>query len=347
MNNGITICNPLEHPEWDTRLRNLPDSSIFHSAAWARVLTDTFGYKPQYFCSANGSFLSAAMPVMEVPGRHRKIRGKSLPFTDFCEPISSNKIHNFDLMELALKYGRERGWKRFDLRGGSGLHEHHPIFCSIFFHTVDLEKGEQDIYETFRSSTKRNIKKAISGGVEIIRDQSLESVKAYYRLHCLTKKRQGIFPQPFLFFRKIHEHVLDTNQGHIALAVLDGKPVAGTVIFHWNKDASYVYGASDLRYQHYRPHNLLMWDSIRWHARQGFKTFTLGVTDLNNDGLRQYKKGLSPTEEVRHYYRYDFEQNQFLKHQESLYGALRRIVCRKMPVPVLRAAGTLLYKYYG
>lgn len=146
----------------------------------------------------------------------------------------------------------------------------------------------------------------------------------------LTKKRQGLFPQPFLFFRNIFEQILATDQGHVALAFVEGKPVAGTVIFHWNKDASYAYGASDLKFQYCRPHNLIMWDSIRWHARQGFESYTLGITDVTNAGLRQYKRGLSPAEETRHYYKFEFDQNQFVNDREiTVYGAFRRTMCKK------------------
>ena len=123
------------------------------------------------------------MPVMEVSGRNNRHRGKSLPFTDYCAPITTDQIRAADLLDCVIEHGRQRGWKRFALRGGSELHKQRPPSCSVYFHTVSLEKEEKEIYSTFRSSTRRNIKKALNSGVTISRSQTLEYVNEYYSLH--------------------------------------------------------------------------------------------------------------------------------------------------------------------
>ena len=126
-------------------------------------------------------------------------------------------------------------------------------------------------FSSFRDSTKRNIKKAIQNGVHVTIQNSLQSVKEYYRLHCITRKCHGLPPQPFYFFKKIHEHIISQNKGFVALALHEGKVIAGAVFFQFGNQAIFKYGASDPRYLHIRPNNLVMWEAIKWHCQNGYQ----------------------------------------------------------------------------
>ena len=82
------LLNPLLDATWDTAVRNHPDATIFHSAAWARVLVDTYGHRPCYLqISLHGNLL-ALIPMMEVQTMLTKSRGICLPFSDYCAPLA-------------------------------------------------------------------------------------------------------------------------------------------------------------------------------------------------------------------------------------------------------------------
>src|SRR6267378_7660562 len=80
----LSIVNPIEYPDWDSLVAKHSDSSFFHTAAWARVLHETYGHTQWYFCRITEGGLEALLPVMEVSSRWTGRRGVSLPFTDFC-----------------------------------------------------------------------------------------------------------------------------------------------------------------------------------------------------------------------------------------------------------------------
>lgn len=83
----IQPANPFEHPDWDEMVIGLPNFSFFHSAAWAKVLVETYGYAPNYFVAKGTNDLRALLPVMEVDSWLTGRRGIALPFTDDCEPL--------------------------------------------------------------------------------------------------------------------------------------------------------------------------------------------------------------------------------------------------------------------
>jgi len=62
----LKILNPLEYPGWDDLLLTNENYSFFHCSAWARVLHESYGYKPLYFTGIENGSLSALIPVMEV-----------------------------------------------------------------------------------------------------------------------------------------------------------------------------------------------------------------------------------------------------------------------------------------
>jgi len=158
-------------------------------------------------------------------------------------------------------------------------------------HLLELKAEPDNIFKRFRDSNRRSIKKAVKSGVEIQQSNSLQSMRDFYRLHCLTRKRHELPVQPFLFFKKVHEHIISKKSGFIVKAIYHDKAVGAAVFFHFGKRAMFKFGASDLKYQHLRMNNLIMWEAIKWYANNGYENFCFGRTDMENVGLRQFKQG--------------------------------------------------------
>jgi hypothetical protein len=198
----MQIINPLNYPGWDELLLSHPNCSIFHSSNWARVLHEAYGYKPQYFAEIHDGKLLSLIPCMEVNSIITGRRGVSLPFTDYCEPIITEKKSTQDFIKEMIIYGKKSGWKSIELRIGNSLPK--EILPSSFYygHTLELKQGIEKLFRNLRDSTKRNIKKAIKEGVETNIYTSVESVREFYHLNCLTRRDHGLPPQPYFFLGK-------------------------------------------------------------------------------------------------------------------------------------------------
>ena len=344
MHYDIDIINPIDSRGWDDLLVSSREYTFFHTTAWAKVLWETYHYRPLYFTLHNGNKLLALIPMMEVKSIFTGLRGISLPFTDFCEPITAKGIHVQDIIEFVKEYGRKRGWKFIECRGGhySGI----TAETSFYRHRLNLTLGTEQIFSRLRSNTRRNIKKAMREGVEVDICRSLESVKEYCRLHYMARKRHGIPPQPRSFFKKIYEHIISKNMGLIALASYGKRNIAGSIFFNFKDKSVYKFGASDSKYQHLRASNLVMWEAIKFYAQNGCQSLCFGRTALDNIGLRRFKAGWGTDEQIISYYKYDLQQNVFVTETSLLRNSHRRIF-RLMPIPLLKVLGSLLYKHIG
>ncbi|WP_373500726.1 lipid II:glycine glycyltransferase FemX [Desulfococcus sp.] len=338
----IEILNPLGVRGWDRLVLEFPGCTIFHSAAWARVLAESYGYAPQYITLKKGGRLLAVLPVMEIQSFLTGRRGVSLPFSDLCPPLVQDPSFLEPLIEAAISHGKIRRWKHLDLRGANLPSR---PFCSYYGHHLDLAPGERKLFSGLKSSHKRNIKKAENEGVAVSFFRSLESVRSFSRLNGMTRKKHGLPPQPFRFFRKLHEHLISKGKGIVALAAHRGKTVAGAVYLNFGKTAVYKYGASDPAWLHLRPNNLVMWESIRRYARKGFDLLDFGRTDLDHDGLLRFKRGWGGEETILHYHRFDMATSRFVESETGPKNS--HTLMKKMPEPVLRGIGMMLYRHMG
>jgi hypothetical protein len=339
----LELLNPVELDDWDELLLTNESYSFFHTSPWAKVLCESYNYKPLYFTAIDNGRLSALIPIMEINSLLTGRRGVSLPFTDYCQPIISGKVDSQAIIGSLIGYGKKAGWKYIEWRGDEGCFRTVTPSSFYFGHTIDLTRNEKEILSTCRSSTQRNIKKAVREGVHVDICNSLEATKVFYQLNCLTRKNHGVPPQPFLFFKKVFEHIISRGLGVIALASHSEKVIAGAIYFHFGGKAIYKYGASHQNYQHLRPNNLVMWEAIKWYARNGFKVLNLGRTEQENAGLLQFKRGWGTREETIKYFKYDFRKKTFVRDHSKIWRFSKFF--KRTPSPLLNHIGAILYRH--
>ena len=93
----LELINPTDRNTWDKLILSFQDYSFFHSSAWAKVLVDTYDFKPLYWQVTQNNNVVALLPCMEVKGLFSGRRCVSLPFSDYCGPLVGENIHLMDL----------------------------------------------------------------------------------------------------------------------------------------------------------------------------------------------------------------------------------------------------------
>jgi lipid II:glycine glycyltransferase (peptidoglycan interpeptide bridge formation enzyme) len=211
-------------------------------------------------------------------------------------------------------------------------------------HDLDITEGEEKLFFRFRASNQRNIKKAAREGVEVKFQNSLEAVEKYYVLHCGTRKMHGLPPQPLPFFRNIQKHILSKGNGFVALAYYRGESIAGGIYIHSGEKALFKFGASEGRYQELRANNLIMWEAMRWYSRNGFRYFSFGRTDPENEGLRNYKRGWGSNENKIATIKYNVKNNKYSNKKKFIYGFHNKIF-NHLPIGISKQISKMIYKY--
>jgi CelD/BcsL family acetyltransferase involved in cellulose biosynthesis len=336
--------NPVECPGWESLVAAHPRHSFFHGAAWAATLQATYGFKPVYFTAGAADGRISILPLIEVDSWLTGRRGIALPYTDQCEPLAADAASMRNLIEAAMAFGHMRGWKSVEWRGGRELFPEAPASLAFYGHQLVLEPDADRMFARLESSVRRAVRKAEKSGVTVAVSQNLEALEVFYALQCKTRRKHGLPPQPFVFFRNIFEHILSKNLGMIAIASSQQRPVAASVYLQMGTRAVYKFGASDESFQQLRGPNIVMWEAMKWLARHGATTLHLGRTSHGNEGLRKFKLGWGAVEESIEYVKYDLRKHTFVTETDATTGWYNRVF-NVLPSGVSRLAGALLYRH--
>ncbi|HTD67264.1 MAG TPA: GNAT family N-acetyltransferase [Candidatus Limnocylindria bacterium] len=336
--------DPLADADWDTTVSKHPDATFFHSASWAATLKETYGFPCRYIVAMKNGELRGLLPIMEARSWLRRARGVSLPFTDECPPLVSPDVSAESLFEFAVREGNLRGWKYLELRGGYDCAVNAGPGTPFLGHRLALISSSSEIFEKFESAVRRAVRKAERAGVTVRFGTDLQSVRAYYRLHCRTRTRHGAPPQPFRFFQSLCQRVLEAGHGFVALAIYNEKPIAGAVFLQFARRAIYKFSASDERSQEHRGANVVIWKAICKLADAGAAELNFGKTSMSNEGLRRFKQGWGTEEYPIHYARYSFARRSFVKVDDLASGAQARAFA-VLPVIVSKWIGRAVYPH--
>ena len=341
----MTCLLKLNDDEWSRWVETRPEANIFHHPAWAELIADCYGYQPFVLAvrDQHGK-ITAGLPLMEVKSLSGSRRWVALPFTDHCAPLYEDPSALEELLRGLTSHfqqGRisklEVRWPLPALPSAQGS-SHHVL------HQVDLEADPKRVLSRFQSMHRRNIKTAEKSEVRIEQGNTEQHLRAFYRLHLVTRQRQGMPTQPWRFFQLIGKHLLERDLGFIVLAYKGEDCIAASVFLKYQKTLMYKYGASTPDSLQYRPNNLVMWTAIRWGCENGFTIFDLGRTDNDNSGLRQYKSGWGAQEIPLTYTALAQKPEQ--EGSGQLMSLMQKVI-RNSPIWVSQLTGQLLYKYFG
>lgn len=340
------FVDPLQGSTWDAALAGQTDATIFHTAAWARVLHQSYQHHPVYLQFFRGKETVALLPLMEVRSRITGFRAVSLPFSDFCSPLigdlSLAKAITGKLTELLSG----RGWKYLELRGGEeNLYPDAVPGASFYGHRLALGGDEEELWRRLASPVRRAIRKAVRSGLSVEVSSARPALAEFYQLHSQTRRRHGLPPQPWRFFRNLYQEIIAPGRGFLILARVNSQPAAAAMFLEFNDIAIYKFGASDDSLQELRANNLVMWEAIRLLLRRGCRVLQFGRTELGNKGLRQFKLGWGTVEEVIRYFRFSGTAPASSRWRGDASDSFYNTVFRRLPLLFNQVAGTLIYPH--
>jgi len=326
---------------WDAMILASRNYTFFHCMGWAKAIAATYGNRCLFVATRDGDDF-AAVPLVVKRGPLSGPRGVCLPFSDFCGPVYTDRRVLDGLTGHLQSMARSRKWKGLEIRTDCRM----PGFAPgerYFEHVLSLRRTEEDLFRSFRPSTRRNIQRAIQAGVKVEISRDPRALDSFYRLHCLTRKRLGVPPQPKLFFRNVLRFVIEPGDGFVARCRYRDTTVAAAVFLHFGSAAVYKFGASLPDRERLRPNNLLMWEAIRWYMARGYRSLSLGRTDPEDEGLMQFKNGWGAVcREVR-YSRWP-PVHRGGRGVETRLSRIVSPILKFMPVSALRCVGTIGYR---
>lgn len=147
------------------------------------------------------------------------------------------------------------------------------------------------IWENIISKNRNMIRKAEKNGVEIRHGKGMELLRDFKRIYNATMEKDHAEEYYFFedaFYESVYRDLEDNYE--MFYAVLNGEPIAMSIMLYANKQMHYHLSGSLLEYRNLAPSNLLLYQAALWGCEHGFKTFHLGGgVGSDEDNLYKFK----------------------------------------------------------
>ena len=334
---------PLERAraEWDALADSHPDATLYHRGPWLEVLRRAFGVRPSVAIIGDSDSTQAA--CLLAPGGNPIRRSLiSLPFSDFCPPLASERFSP-RLADVRIG-GHASKRTRLEIRGVAGI----------------LLRGTFSI----TSSAGRSICRARSRRSKRAADREVQAPSAsrprgrrqcrmlprrrgdrdcFFELQLESRRRLGVPSQPLKFFRTVHEVFAQLDSIEVWFASHQGNRIAAVVVLRDGDDLHAKWSARDGRRPDGASHLIFM--SIAEQHAQRARALDFGRTDSRNRGLSRFKRELGATAtDLPYSY---FPQMPSVTSAENLTGVWQTAsrVWRNLPLPVARVLNNVTYRY--
>jgi len=344
--------DPLRDPRWDAFVARQPRASVFHTTGWLEALRRTYGYEPVVFTTSSpAEELRNALVFCHVKSWLTGHRLVSLPFSDHCESLCES-AEELKFLTHYLQTALElQEWKYLELRPIQARYGHAgdvPGFfpaATYFLHTLDLRPDLEHVFRGLdKDSVQRRIQRAARAGIEERCGTSEDLLEKFYRLFVITRRRHGLPPSPYSWFRNLVHSLGKALE--IRMALKDEHPIAAILTLRFRDIVYFKYGCSDTRFNRFGATPWLLWRAIAAAKSAGAVEFDLGRTEEDNPGLLAFKNHWVPQAKRLVYWVFPDPSRSFGSvHGWKLKMMMHVISC--IPDSLLPITGNLLYRHVG
>lgn len=337
----------ISDPRWLHFITTHPNATIFHHPAWIDLLGECYRYKSVALVIMDQKEqIKSGLPLMQINSWLTGHRWVSLPFSDFCQPLVSENVGTEEFPGELLNWWASGNCVKTQIRWP--LPEHKAITTGQTYahHINNLLPDFNQVRRTFKPKVNQFIRQAEKANLSIRQSSEWQDVFTYYKLHLMTRKRQGVPAQSLRYFHLLWHKLISQGLGFVLLVYQNAHPIAGAVFLHWNQGLVYKYGASDPTYWNLRPNHLLFWHAIRWGCEHGYDTLDWGRTDIDHRSLQDFKRSWGSQERKMHY----SVLIQGPAARETRSGSNQRIlktIIQHSPTWVCKTIGELLYGHFA
>lgn len=332
----VHVVSDLSDVRWDAYVNGHPAATVYHQAAWARLIARVFRHDLCMLAATVDGRVTGVLPIVGFRSRMFGTFAVSLPFVNYGGVLADNVASERALLDAAIGVARSWGASHLELRHTdqkfAGLQaKRHKVGM-----TMPLLASPEAQWQALDRKLRNQVRKAERSGLTVIIGGAGD-VDGFYHVFSRNMRDLGTPVYPKRFFNEMLRTF--PEQARVFTVMHRGQPVASAVtqVFRGTFE---VPSASSLReFRTMCPNILLYWEMVRFAVSAGQTSFDFGRS-TPGDGTFLFKQqwGGQPHPLVWEYWT---SSGQPLpgRTRENLKFAAAIAAWQRLPVPIATALG--------
>lgn len=282
-----------DYLKYETFLLSFHESLLYYSTKYKDFLEELLNIESNYLIVIDkDNNIQATLPLMIKEGKFGKIIN-SLPYYGSNGGILSK---DKEAHALLLNYYNEL---IKDIAGSTYITN--PLqenIQELKYDILDNRIGQwsslaydddvkENIMNSYDSSARRNVRKAIKENVTVEIDNS--QIDFLYETHYENITSIGGKAKDKRFFELIDKHFEKAKDYNIYIAKLNGEKIGALLLFYYNETVEYFTPAAVSAYRNVQALPLIIYQAMYDGNKRGFKWWNWGGTWLTQDGVYKFK----------------------------------------------------------
>ena len=328
---------------WDEFVRDHPEGTAFHLAAWGRAIEKAMGHDCYYLAAFDKERLVGVLPLAHVRTR---LFGNSLTsnaFAVYGGSLSLSQEANDALDRAAWKLAEDLGCDSLEYR--SQQRSRPDWLCKNDLYVTfkrpidpDSEVNMKAIPRKQRAMVRKGIKLGLSA--KMSRDVNL-----HYRIYSESVRNLGTPVFPKRFFQALLDEY--GEEADILTVYSDDAPVASVLSLYFRDEVIPYYGGGNRLARAVAGNDFMYWALMDQARERGFTCFDFGRSKVGT-GAFSFKKnwGFEPTPL---FYEFRLRDGQPLPDINPLNPKYQMMIktWRRLPLPVANLVGPMIARGLG
>ena len=324
---------------WNQYVYNSANSTFYHQIGWKNVIEKVYGHEQYYLLAEEADVIKGILPLFKIGNKF-----VSLPFAPYGGVCSDDENIKQQLLLKAKEITVQKKGRYLEIRDLENTYPDLVVRDDKYytFH-IPLETDEKKVWNLTSKGERRGTKKAINHGLKVY--MGPEYLDEFYNLYSIRNRQLGSPIHSYIFFKQIIEEF--PNKITIQIVKFKDKCIGTKFLFFYKDTIISGWAASDTRYRHYNPNNLLTWEIIKYGCENNYTTFDFGRSEKES-GTFEFKRkwGGAIVKNIK----YQYYLNRVNKIPDSSKTNKKRIIfsnCwKKLPLKVTRIIGPNLRKNF-
>lgn len=320
MAEALTIerAGEADWPAYDAFVRSVPEALLYHGAAYQRLLAGFLTAEPAHLIARNssGEIVGVLPAFVSAPGAFGPVFN-SLPFygsNGGAVTAAGDREVVGRLLAAASAHAQSLACAAATVIT-SPFDPADDVYARGFAHDMtDTRTGQVstlpaigDTFEAqltaqFHRKTRAVVHKAVNSPITVASEPGDDALAFIVREHhAAIAAKQGL-AKPDRFFAQVAQTFEYGRDYETFIARLDGTPIAGLLLFYFNRTVEYFTPVVTPEYRPMQPLSRIIWEAMRAAAGRGLTYWNWGGTWASQTTLYSFKQRFGAIDRPYTYY---------------------------------------------